>query len=189
MAKDLARTRRQKQKFYELRSQLQAVNLRLQTVKSTQSMVSSLKGIENVMSSINKQTNLPELQRVLEGFKRQSEALSFSEEVMSDAISDVMAEESDEEAEEEIVQKIIDEIRVDLSEQLAEGPPVASLTKMHERTAVPTAEAVGNSRRTPAKTTGARVDEKHLAAMADIENDIDARLERLRNHDRGNPPN
>lgn len=43
MAKDLVRTRHSITKFYNLRSQLQGVSLRIQTLKSTQSMATAMK--------------------------------------------------------------------------------------------------------------------------------------------------
>lgn len=48
MARDLVRTRKHQKKFYEMKSQLQAVCLRLQTVKSTQAMAESMKGVAKV---------------------------------------------------------------------------------------------------------------------------------------------
>jgi charged multivesicular body protein 2A len=44
MAKDLVRTRRYISKFYGMRTQLQGVSLRLQSVRSNQQMAESMKG-------------------------------------------------------------------------------------------------------------------------------------------------
>ena len=44
MAKDLVRTRQQITKFYGMKSQMQSVGLRLQTIKSTQAMTEAMKG-------------------------------------------------------------------------------------------------------------------------------------------------
>ena len=48
MAKDLVRTRANIQKFYRMRSQLQAVSLRIQTVKSTAAMANAMAGVTRV---------------------------------------------------------------------------------------------------------------------------------------------
>ncbi|KAL9325846.1 hypothetical protein ACSQ67_006491 [Phaseolus vulgaris] len=45
MAKDLVRTRHQIDKFYKLKSQLQGVSLRIQTLKSTQAMGEAMKEV------------------------------------------------------------------------------------------------------------------------------------------------
>lgn len=85
MAKDLVRTRNQIQKFYRLHSQLQAVSLRiqvlllpvrnvasfghalflLQTLQSTQAMAEAMKGVARAMYTMNRQMNLPAMQRIM----------------------------------------------------------------------------------------------------------------------------
>lgn len=48
MAKDLVRTRRYVSKFYQMRTQLQAVSLRLQTLRSNEQMAVAMKGATKV---------------------------------------------------------------------------------------------------------------------------------------------
>ena len=48
MAKDLVRTRRYISKFYQMRTQLQAVSLRLQTLRSNEQMATAMKGATKV---------------------------------------------------------------------------------------------------------------------------------------------
>lgn len=48
MAKDLVRTRRYVQKFYQMRTQLQAVSLRIQTLRSNQQMADAMRGATRV---------------------------------------------------------------------------------------------------------------------------------------------
>jgi hypothetical protein len=48
MAKDLVRTRRYISKFYAMRTQLQAVSLRLQTLRSNEQMAQAMKGATRV---------------------------------------------------------------------------------------------------------------------------------------------
>jgi charged multivesicular body protein 2A len=50
MAKDLVRTRRYVQKFYQMRTQLQAVGLRIQTLRSNQQMAEAMRGATRVRS-------------------------------------------------------------------------------------------------------------------------------------------
>mmetsp|Transcript_9376 Transcript_9376/g.14766 ORF Transcript_9376/g.14766 Transcript_9376/m.14766 type:complete len:179 (+) Transcript_9376:69-605(+) len=57
MAKDLVRTRSQVTKFYQMKCQMQAVGLRLQTIKSTQAMTDAMKGAAKAMRSMNKAVN------------------------------------------------------------------------------------------------------------------------------------
>ena len=51
MAKDLVRTRRYVQKFYQMRTQLQAVGLRIQTLRSNQQMADAMRGATRVSIS------------------------------------------------------------------------------------------------------------------------------------------
>jgi charged multivesicular body protein 2A len=48
MARDLVRTRRYVQKFYQMRTQLQAVGLRIQTLRSNQQMADAMRGATRV---------------------------------------------------------------------------------------------------------------------------------------------
>lgn len=48
MAKDLVRTRRYISKFYGMKTQLQAVSLRIQTLRSNQQMAEAMKGATKV---------------------------------------------------------------------------------------------------------------------------------------------
>ena len=50
MAKDLVRTRRYVQKSYQMRTQLQAVSLRIQTLRSNQQMADAMRGATRVRS-------------------------------------------------------------------------------------------------------------------------------------------
>lgn len=52
MAKDLVRTRRYVQKFYQMRTQLQAVGLRIQTLRSNQQMADAMRGATKVRPSL-----------------------------------------------------------------------------------------------------------------------------------------
>eukprot|EP00920_Eleutheroschizon_duboscqi_P029242 GHVT01070714.1.p1 GENE.GHVT01070714.1~~GHVT01070714.1.p1 ORF type:complete len:233 (-),score=65.27 GHVT01070714.1:413-1111(-) len=122
MAKDLVRVRRHKEKFYEMRSQLQAVNLRLQTVKSTQAMSDSMKGVAKVMVKVNKQMDVPALQQIMRQFMTESERMGLTEEMMTDAVDEAVGAADDEEEQEAVIKQVLEEIGVDLSAQLSQAP-------------------------------------------------------------------
>ncbi|KAJ3037630.1 Charged multivesicular body protein 2A [Rhizophlyctis rosea] len=122
MAKDLVRTRRYIQKFYQMRTQLQAVSLRIQTLRGTQQMADAMKGVTKAMRSMNKQINLPGIQKIMMEFEKESEMMDMKEEMMNDAIDDVMEDENDEEEEEAIVSQVLDEIGINLDQSLANTP-------------------------------------------------------------------
>uniref|UniRef100_A0A804ML94 Charged multivesicular body protein 2a n=1 Tax=Zea mays TaxID=4577 RepID=A0A804ML94_MAIZE len=118
MAKDLIRTRHQITKFYQLKSQLQGVSLRVQTLKSTQAMGDAMKGVTKAMSQMNRQLNLPGLQRIMQEFERQNERMEMVSEVMGDAIDDALEGDEEEEETEELVNQVLDEIGIDINQEV-----------------------------------------------------------------------
>ena len=57
MAKDLVRTRRYVKKFMLMRANIQAVSLKLQTLKSNDAMAQAMKGVTKAMMAMNKQVS------------------------------------------------------------------------------------------------------------------------------------
>ncbi|KAL4973989.1 Snf7-domain-containing protein [Aspergillus desertorum] len=121
-AKDLVRTRRYIQKFYQMRTQLQAISLRIQTVRSNEQMMQSMKGATMLLGSMNRQMNLPALQRIAMEFERENDIMDQRQEMMDDAIDEATGMEGEDEEGEEIVKEILDEIGVDLNQALGETP-------------------------------------------------------------------
>jgi len=123
MAKDLVRTRRYVQKFYQMRTQLQAVGLRIQTLRSNQQMAEAMRGATRAMASMNKGMNLPAISKILMDFERESDMMDMKEGMMSDAVDDVMDDVDEEEEEgDNILKQVLDEIGVDLSQKLMDTP-------------------------------------------------------------------
>lgn len=117
-AKDLVRTRRYIQKFYQMKTQLQAVSLRIQTVRSNEAMATSMKGATQLLGSMNRSMNLPALQRIAMEFERENDIMDQREEMMGEAIDDVAGLEDEEETD-EVVNQVLDEIGVDLSQAVS----------------------------------------------------------------------
>merc|ERR1719450_1544209 len=61
MAKDLVRTRK---------------SVKIQTLKSQNSMAQAMKGVTKAMMSMNKQMKLPEIQKIMQEFEKQSEIMN-----------------------------------------------------------------------------------------------------------------
>ncbi|KAF3910882.1 hypothetical protein ABW20_dc0107145 [Dactylellina cionopaga] len=120
-AKDLVRTRGYIQRFYRMRTELQAISLRIQTVRSNEAMMQSMKGATGLLKSMNKTSNLPALQKIMMDFQKESDMMEFREELMSDAIDDVNGLEDEEEAD-DVVNQVLEEIGVDLASELRDTP-------------------------------------------------------------------
>merc|ERR1711868_48301 len=122
MAKDLVRTRRYIKKFMLMRANIQAVSLKIQTLKSQSAMANAMKGVTKAMGSMNKQMKLPEIQKIMMEFEKQSEIMDMKGEMMEDAIDDVMGDEDDEEESDAIVNQVLDELGLQLNDKIGDAP-------------------------------------------------------------------
>uniref|UniRef100_A0A9J2Q782 Charged multivesicular body protein 2a n=2 Tax=Ascaris TaxID=6251 RepID=A0A9J2Q782_ASCLU len=156
MAKDLVRTRRYVKKFIMMKANIQAVSLKVQTLKSQDAMAQAMKGVTRAMQSMNKQLNLPQIQKIMMEFERQSEIMDMKEEMMGEAIDDAIADEGDEEESEAIVAQVLDELGIQMNEELG---------------------ALPNAQGTLAPAEGKK---QPAAALSDADADLQARLENLR---------
>jgi charged multivesicular body protein 2A len=158
MAKDLVRTKRYVKKFILMRANLQGVSLKIQTLKSNNAMAQAMKGCTKTMSSMNKKMNLPQIQKIMMEFEKQSEIMDMKEEMMSDAVDDVIGDEEDDEESDAVVSQVLDELGLGLSDQLSSLP-----------------SASGQMPAGAQKAGGGKV-----AMAADEDADLQARLENLR---------
>jgi charged multivesicular body protein 2A len=102
-----------------MRTQLQAISLRIQTVRSNEQMMQSMKGATQLLGSMNRQMNLPALQRIAMEFEKENDIMDQRQEMMEDAIDDVTGLEDEEESE-EVVNQVLDEIGIDLGQAVCE---------------------------------------------------------------------
>merc|ERR1712043_107493 len=102
MAKDLVRTRKYVKKFMLMRANIQ--------------------GVTKAMGSMNKQMKLPEIQKIMMEFEKQSEIMDMKGEMMEDAIDDVMGDEDEEDESDAIVAQVLDELGLQLNDKLGDVP-------------------------------------------------------------------
>ena len=72
------------------------------------------------MKSMNRGLNLPQIQRIMNDFERESATMDMKEEMMNDAVDDVMDDDLEDEDEEsdKILKQVLDEIGVGISQQV-----------------------------------------------------------------------
>lgn len=160
MAKDLVRTRRYVKKFILMRANIQAVSLKIQTLRSQNAMAQAMKGVTKAMQNMNKQLKLPQIQKIMMEFEKQSEIMDMKEEMMNDAIDDAMGDEDDEEESDAIVAQVLDELGLQLSDQLTDLPNAAGSL------------ATPSGKKQPAAAAA--------SAISDADADLQARLDNLR---------
>jgi len=162
MAKDLVRTRKYVKKFMLMRANIQAVSLKIQTLKSQAAMANAMKGVTKAMGSMNKQMKLPEIQKIMMEFEKQSEIMDMKGEMMEDAIDDVMGDEDEEDESDAIVAQVLDELGLQLNDKLGDVPVATGSL----------APAAANKNKPQAVAAGGATD--------DDDADLQARLDDLR---------
>lgn len=82
-------------------------------------MGEAMKAVTKAMGTMNRQMNLPSLQKIMQEFERQNEKMEMVSEVMGDAIDDDALEGDEEEEEtEELVSQVLDEIGIDMNQEV-----------------------------------------------------------------------
>jgi charged multivesicular body protein 2A len=146
MAKDYVRTKNYVTKFIEMKTHLNAVSLKMQTVKSHQAMADAMKGVTVALGKMNKKMNLPALQKIMAEFMKENEKAEITQEIMGDAIDDAMEEEGSAEEEGAIVNQVLDELGISAMEATP-AVPIGGLkteAKAAEVSAPAMVGAVGN---------------------------------------------
>uniref|UniRef100_A0A3P8S2H8 Charged multivesicular body protein 2A n=1 Tax=Amphiprion percula TaxID=161767 RepID=A0A3P8S2H8_AMPPE len=109
------------------------------------------------MAKQGQMLKLPQIQKIMMEFERQSEIMDMKEEMMNDAIDDAMGDEDDEEESDAIVSQVLDELGLNLSDELSGLPSTGgSLSVAAGKKAEP------------------------QAALADADADLEQRLNNLR---------
>ncbi|XP_034664264.1 charged multivesicular body protein 2a [Drosophila subobscura] len=191
MAKDLVRTRRYAKKFMLMKANIQAVSLKIQTLKSQNTMAQAMKGVTKAMQNMNRQLNLPQIQKILQDFEKQSEMMDMKEEMINDAIDDAMEDEGDEEETDAVVSQVLDELGLQLGEQLGDLPnasgslSIAGGASAQKTLAAVSAGGVGGGGGaggggTGNSGSGAAGGSGGTSPMSDADADLQARLDKLR---------
>lgn len=182
MAKDLVRTRRYVRKFMLMKANIQAVSLKIQTLKSQNAMGEAMKGVTKAMSNMNRQLNLPQIQKILHEFEKQSEIMDMKEEMINDAMDDAMEDEGDEEETDAIVSQVLDELGLQLNDQLSGLPQASGSLSVAGGVKAPQAAAMGagGGGSGGAAAGGAGGSGGAGSPVSDADADLQARLDNLR---------
>lgn len=85
-----------------------------------------MKGVVKAMHRLNKQVNLPQLQKIMVEFEMENERAEFMQEAMGDAIDDAMEDETTAEEEDRVVDQVLAEIGIGVGEQVNEWNALGS---------------------------------------------------------------
>jgi len=184
MAKDLVRTRRYIKKFMLMKANVQAVSLKIQTLKSQNTMATAMKGVSKAMQNMNRQLNLPQIQKILHEFEKQSEIMDMKEEMINEVIDDAMEDEGDEEETDAVVTQVLDELGLQLGDQLSGLPStsggLATGTKTPQAAALAVGGGGGGAVGGGGSSNGGNGNGGNTSPMSDQDADLQARLDKLR---------
>ncbi|KAF0987172.1 hypothetical protein HZS_3866 [Henneguya salminicola] len=121
-AKDLVKTRRFIKKFIIMKANIEAAALKVQTLKSSNDMAVAMKGVGIALGSMNKRMNLPEIQKIMHNFEKESEIMDTKQELMEDAIDDVTGEAEDDEESEALTAKVLADLGIAISQEVGGLP-------------------------------------------------------------------
>merc|ERR1712136_409354 len=138
MAKDLVRTKKYVKKFIVMKANIQAVSLKISTLKSQDAMMNAMKGVTKAMRKMNNQMKLPQMQKIMADFERQTEMLD-------DVMDDAMAGSDEEEETDEIVRQVFGELGLQLTDELGGISTGSSLPSTSATAKQPTAVAAGGA--------------------------------------------
>lgn len=133
------------------------------------------KGVTKAMMSMNRQLNLPQIQKILHEFERQSEMMDMKEEMINEHIDDAMEDEGDEEESDAVVSQVLDELGLQLNDQLS-GLPQASGSLSVSGIKQPQAAAMGAGAGGGGVSGGGNA----TTPVSDADADLQARLDNLR---------
>jgi len=91
-------------------------------MQSQQSMAKAMGSITLTMRTMNRQMNLPALQKMMMEFDKQSAMSEMKQEMVEDILDDVMSAEQEEEEAEDMVNSVFDEIGISFAGDLAATP-------------------------------------------------------------------
>ena len=148
-------------RFIEMKTQMNAVSLKLQTVKSNDAMSNAMKGVTKALTTMNKQVSLPGLQKIMTEFARENERADLTQEMIGDSIDDAMGEAGDEMEENAIVSSVLAELGLEASGTVPNAP---------------SAQPAGNA----ASTGTAEANEPEKAAVDTGMDELEQRLNNLR---------
>jgi division protein CdvB (Snf7/Vps24/ESCRT-III family) len=77
---------------------------------STHALTDSMKKITKSMVALNKQTKLPELQKIMQEFAKSQEQMEMKSEMIGDVLDETLDDEEDEKESEMIVSQVLDEL-------------------------------------------------------------------------------
>ncbi len=122
LSKDLIRIRNNINNLIKMQSQIKAFILRLQTIKSSNTMSISMNNIAKSLRLLNSQMSIVSLQKIICDFEKQNEIMDIKEEITNESINNVVDDDINgiqiDDETKKIIDELSEEIGIDLNELL-----------------------------------------------------------------------
>lgn len=128
------------------------------------------------MQNMNRQMNLPQIQKILHEFEKQSEIMDMKEEMINETMDDALEDEGDEEESDAIVNQVLDELGLQLGDKLSDLSVATGTLNPAAGSKVPQAVGATGGGGGPSGGTGA----VPATPSSDADADLQARLDNLR---------
>uniref|UniRef100_A0A0K0DZZ5 Vacuolar protein sorting-associated protein 2 n=1 Tax=Strongyloides stercoralis TaxID=6248 RepID=A0A0K0DZZ5_STRER len=122
MARQLVRIRSYCKKLSIMKANIQAVSLQIATLKSQDSMATAMKGVAASIKKMNSQMNLPQIQKIMIDFEKESDIVNMKGDILNDVVDDTVGDVDESEESEGIVNKILDELGIQTRNELNNLP-------------------------------------------------------------------
>lgn len=96
--------------FYELKTRMLNVSLKMQTLGTSHELMTAMQNLNKMIMQINRKYDLPQVKKLAEDFMKQTDTLEIKEDMIDDTIDGIMPSDVEGEDEETIVNQIMDEI-------------------------------------------------------------------------------
>lgn len=131
IAKDVVRTRNQITKTYRIAAQLQSVQNKLTSMKATHATTQGMDKVCKAMVMINKQYDIPELNKMAQEFAIQSDKMDMMSDMTDDIIGDMLEGDADADGDEDaaadaILQSVMDAQGLKVADEMGSLPPMST---------------------------------------------------------------
>lgn len=170
LAKDLVRTRKIALHYSNMKSQMTAILVQLQSAQSANMLSTNLKSVNKLISKVSQNTNIVEFQKIIQSLGRESEIVNLKLDVMSESLDNTLQDVESIEEEEKVITQILEELGIDTTANLAAVANTPMKTK-YTKAPIPT-QPVGESASGPNSARTVSDDPENIANIESRINDL-----------------
>ena len=118
-AKQLVQLRKQKEKMYQTKAQLNSVGMQATAMATQVSAVTAMGSVTEALSSANTAMDAKKMGKTMAEFQRQNEIANVKEELLNDALADAFDESDVEEEADDVTAQVLAELGVEMDSKMA----------------------------------------------------------------------